>query len=70
MCRVWCAPDQTQTTTVMYGTEPRFLLQNATGVAKEWLTGYGWNHFATLQHLTPATRYYYRYHEAVVPAWP
>jgi hypothetical protein len=36
------------------------LTANATGVAKEWATGYGFNHFVVLRDLVPGTTYYYR----------
>jgi len=55
----WYTQDGTATSTVEYSTKPP-LAYNATGVAKEWLSGYGFNHFVTLLDLAPATRYYYR----------
>jgi hypothetical protein len=45
---------------VQFGTKPPFT-GNATGVANEWFSGYGFNHFAVLRDLLPGTRYYYRY---------
>jgi len=55
----WYTQDGTATSTVQFGTKAPFAA-NATGVANEWFSGYGFNHFVVLRDLAPATQYFYR----------
>jgi len=55
----WYTQSGTQTSTVEYNPEGGST-SVATGAAKEWLAGYGFNHFVTLTDLRPATVYTFR----------